>query len=317
MIVTVTANTALDHIIGIEGSLSQEVIKASWSVLVPAGKGVNVSRAVESLGERSTAVCVIGSETRPLFEGLTRGPQTHYEFIEVPGATRSNITVRGIDSRASTHIRTEGYSTSAGIIDQLTRQVTAKIGVDSLVIISGSLPRGADEQTYATLIRECKSHGAKVLFDSSGPEFRQGLRSKPFAVKPNLSELSELAGYGVPNEDKRIATLACSDLFEGVDLIVITRGAKGAIVYSRLADRLLKAWIKRDLNPSIVNEVGAGDVFLGALAVALDHKLSLREAVAQSVAWSAASLLSITPGACTREHFDELAPLVVVEDFTS
>jgi len=62
------------------------------------------------------------------------------------------------------------------------------------IVASGSLPPGVPLDIYAQLAKIAKSRNAKFIVDTSGEALKQAVREGVYLIKPNLSELSALAG---------------------------------------------------------------------------------------------------------------------------
>ena len=104
-------------------------------------------------------------------------------------------------------------------------------------------------------------------------------------ITPNETEAELLTGIKVV--DKASAALASEVLREkGVESVIITLGSKGAFV-----DNNGEQYIVSGFEVKAVDTTGAGDVFNGALTVALSEKKSFREAVKFA---NAAAALSVT-----------------------
>jgi ribokinase len=104
-------------------------------------------------------------------------------------------------------------------------------------------------------------------------------------ITPNETEAELLTGIKVV--DKASAALASEALKEkGVESVIITLGSKGAFV-----DNNGEQYIVSGFEVKAVDTTGAGDVFNGALTVALSEKKSFKEAVKFA---NAAAALSVT-----------------------
>jgi 1-phosphofructokinase len=314
-IITVTANTAVDKLVGIGDIAAGSATRGVPAALFPAGKGINVARTVEALGKRVVALGLVGRNARPLFEKLN-SPLLTMQLIEVPGETRINVTLLDPSIGATNHIKNPGFTIRSGDLESLTVALRRTISCRDIVVISGSLPSGADSGTYEHLVRECRLLDASVILDSSGDELRRGLKGHPFMIKPNIEELEELVGRRLGKSEPAIAAAAKEITAEGVDLVVVSRGSLGVIVVSRNDDKVLKANVAVKSSSASDVAVGSGDALVGGFAVGLLEHRSVAEIIRLGVACGAANLLTIGPGACTLRDIEELLPKVLVEELS-
>jgi len=120
-------------------------------------------------------------------------------------------------------------------------------------------------------------------------------------LTPNESESEILTG--IPVENEQDAESAAQVLAEkGVETIMVTMGAKGVFVFSSECKELVPGF-----KVEAVDTTAAGDVFNGALAVAIAEGKPLKEAVAFA---NAAGALSVTklgaqPSAPSRSEIDQ------------
>jgi ribokinase len=104
-------------------------------------------------------------------------------------------------------------------------------------------------------------------------------------ITPNESEAELLTGIPVTDETSAAAA-AIALCARGVQSVVITMGAKGSFVYANGSGRQVP-----DFTVKAVDTTAGGDVFNGALAVALTEGQSLDEAVTFA---SRAAAISVT-----------------------
>lgn len=121
-------------------------------------------------------------------------------------------------------------------------------------------------------------------------------------LTPNEREAEWLTGRKIKNEAG--AARAAAELrSRGVPTVIITLGARGAFLASRNDRRLVPGF-----RVKAVDATGAGDIFNGALAVALAEGRALTDAVRFA---NAAAALSVTrlgaqPSAPTRKEIERL-----------
>jgi tagatose 6-phosphate kinase len=160
------------------------------------------------------------------------------------------------------------------------------------VVLSGSLPPGLPDGTYATLIAAAAGAGVPAVLDAHGEPLRLGAAAGPAIVKPNLPELGALAGRPLtPGADALAAAGGLRDAgvhgAHGAEAVVVTLGRDGLLAVTGDG-----CWRARPPAAVAGNATGAGD----AVAAALAHGLvlgrpwdeRLRHAVALGAATAAA-----------------------------
>lgn len=290
-IITVTANSAIDLFLEIEGLGVQDNIQAKSSIEFACGKGVNVARAITVHGAQAVCLGFVGRQSLPTFNSLKSGPlQT--DFTIVPGKTRTNITLFDDAANNETHIRTAGYSVAVEDSRALQLKLKALLKAGDVVVLSGSLPSGAGDDFYAGLIEICHRKGALAILDSSGAGLKTGLSAKPYLIKPNQHELEELVGESLCNE-QAIVSAAGRLIEQGMEWVYVSRGRQGVIAVGR--EQALAANIPV-VPEGIVTHVGCGDAMVAGLALALMNSDTPEQTLRAAVASGVANLYCREPG---------------------
>jgi 1-phosphofructokinase len=299
----ITLNTAIDHVIQINALNVGTTIRAENAQLVAAGKGVDVAVGVAELGGKAIATGFIGESSRQIFAKLA-DENVELMFIEVPGATRINVTILERELSRETHLQTVGYTISRGDLQRLSGLLECAIKPDDVVVFGGSLPPGSSEGVAEDLVMLCKKLGAYVILDASGPALLDGLRAQPHMVKPNLLELSQILGRSVQNSDNAVAQAAQECLTNELDRVVVSRGSLGIIVAEK--GQVWKAWTNSTQDHSTAG-VGSGDALVAAFAFSRLLSRPLESAMRLGVACGAANLHTKLPGRFSAAEAAKLA----------
>ncbi|MCX7671075.1 MAG: 1-phosphofructokinase, partial [Anaerolineae bacterium] len=285
MIYTVTLNPSLDRTLTVRELRVGELNRAHRVHLDLSGKGINVSRQLRRLGIPSRVIgFVAGSTGRAIQDGLTaEGFETI--FIEVDGETRQNITILDETTNACTKINEPGASVGPHDLEAMSTLIRETATQEDLWVFSGSLPPGAPADFYARLIGLVQSRGGRAFLDTSGAALRLGLTARPYAIKPNSAEASEL--LGVPLTDNAGHIAAARRLrAEGPTLVCLTRGADGLVL--SYGDALL---LVPPLPIQVVSPIGAGDAALAGLVWAVNDGCNPLEMARRALACSAAAAM--------------------------
>ncbi|MDP4090683.1 MAG: PfkB family carbohydrate kinase, partial [Bacillota bacterium] len=112
MIVTVTLNPAVDKTIEIEDFTVGSVNRVSSIRLDAGGKGINVSKVIQSLGGKSRAVAVLAGKSGDFIKEYLDSAGIDNSPVYVEGETRTNIKVVDKKNKTNTDINENGPAVS-------------------------------------------------------------------------------------------------------------------------------------------------------------------------------------------------------------
>ena len=300
MIYTVTLNPALDKTVEIPGMALDTVNR----ITDPGGKGINVSKVIAKLGGESRAVGILGGESGRTLEKLLEGEPFATRFRFVEGQTRTNLKIIDRERHTNTDINEPGLTVTAAELDALLHDLLAEVHAGDIVVLAGSLPKGAPQDTYRSWTAACKKAGARVFLDADGALLAEGIKAAPYLIKPNDDELSRLAGKKLETLEELTAE-GRKLLERGIERVVISLGGRGAL-YLRKGSTIYA----EGLRVPVGSTVGAGDSVVAALAYAEAQGLSEEEAVRLSTAAGAANVMCSGTQAAEREAVEALLPKV-------
>lgn len=304
MIYTVTLNPALDKTVEIPGMALDTVNRITEMRTDPGGKGINVSKVIAKLGGESCAAGILGGGSGKMLEKLLEGEPFATRFRFVEGQTRTNLKIIDRERHTNTDINEPGLTVTDADLDALLRELLAELRPGDIVVLAGSLPKGAPQDTYRSWTAACKKAGARVFLDADGALLAEGIKAAPYLIKPNDDELSRLAGRKLETIEE--LTAEGQKLLErGIERVVISLGGRGAL-YLRKGSTIYA----EGLRVPVGSTVGAGDSVVAALAYAEAQGLSEEEAVRLSTAAGAANVMCSGTQAAEREAVEALLPKV-------
>lgn len=304
MIYTVTLNPALDKTVEIPGMALDTVNRITEMRTDPGGKGINVSKVIAKLGGESCAAGILGGGSGKMLEKLLKGEPFATRFRFVEGQTRTNLKIIDREGHTNTDINEPGLTVTAAELDALLRELLAELRPGDIVVLAGSLPKGAPQDTYRSWTAACKKAGARVFLDADGALLAEGIKAAPYLIKPNDDELSRLAGKKLETLEELTAE-GRKLLERGIERVVISLGGRGAL-YLRKGSTIYA----EGLRVPVGSTVGAGDSVVAALAYAEAQGLSEEEAVRLSTAAGAANVMCSGTQAAEREAVEALLPKV-------
>ena len=285
MIYTVTLNPAIDKTAVITNFTAGVVNRVETLREDAGGKGINVSKCLKALGAESVAVLLLAGDAGKHLAGLLEQEGLRLLCGQAEGQTRTNLKIVAPGLGQNTDINEPGPKASEETLQALLETLCKKIQPDDIVVLAGSLPVGAPADTYRRWTEALQNKGAKVFLDADGPAMAEGIKGKPYLVKPNETELSRLLGRPMETEEQILA--GGKALLEmGVTRALISLGGDGAYL-------LEKGNIYRAKCPrvEVKSTVGAGDSVVAAMAYGLQEKLPLEESFRLAMAMGAASVM--------------------------
>ena len=314
MILTVTLNPALDRVVEIAGFRPGKVnLLRRERASIAGGKGINVSRVVKTLGEKTLATGWLGGEKGKIIKEKLDREKIYSDFVSIKEESRANLTILDSLNGKETHLVEEGPRISYPEIKNLEEKLRNLVGRAKVVVFSGSIPGGVKEDIYNSLIRLVSSQKSNIItiLDTRGQPLRKGLKAKPFMVKPNEEEIETLAGHYLRSR-KQLVEVAQFLAKSCARLVVISRGNKEILVV-----REGKVLIFTPPTVESLNTVGAGDALVAGFAVGLSRSMSLEEMASLGVAAGAASAEKGRERALSLERIQKLAKNVRCREYSA
>ncbi len=304
MIATITLNPSLDEHITVHGLVVEEANRWDRLRRYAGGKGIAVSRAIHEMSGVSIAYGFIGGPNGRVVEILLDEEGVPFSFTPIKEETRTNFIITDTKTSQQTRIDAPGPHISSRELGRFARKLRTLHPGPDLMAAGGSAPPGVPVSIYYDIVMEAKGFGVRTILDSAGRWLEEGIRAKPYLIKPNVHEAEVLLGRELPTEEAIVE--AALDLVEmGIEVVVISRGKEGIIAATK--GSLFKA-----VPPPVKvrSAVGAGDCTIAGLALKLAHRRSLIEACRLAVAMGTAAVL--TPGTelCRRTDVERLLPQV-------
>ena len=148
-----------------------------------------------------------------------------------------------------------------------------------ICVFAGAMPAGELLAPTVDLVRTCRAAGARIAVDTYGPVL-QGIVDDGLAwlIAPNVEELSELLDSQIEDAPAKLVE-AGRTLLDRLDMVLISRGAKGAILVTKGAVWTGAATARR---PAL-STVGCGDYLLAGFLAGLQETGDPRDALANGL----------------------------------
>ncbi|GLT17750.1 phosphofructokinase [Vibrio zhanjiangensis] len=305
--VTVTLNPAIDLSAKANGFAVNQVNTVKEHQRDAAGKGINVGRVLSDLGASVTLTGFLGQENSELFEALFDQYGLVNKFVMVAGTNRTNIKIHD-NSGDTTDINFNGFAVTQEDIDRLHKQLLKLANTHQGFIFSGSLPENIEPQMVVSWIKELKNLGKKVVLDSSKEMLRQGMAAKPWMIKPNESEVSELLGKPVVSISQGVAA-AMELVNQGIENVLLSMGEKGLIWVNQQ-----QVLISTPPTLTPVSTVGAGDSVVAAFCWASQFDQPSKQ-LAHATAMGALAVLQTGVGLSSPAELEAMLKQIEVKEY--
>src|ERR671917_1952932 len=184
MIITVTLNAAIDKTLAVPNFALGRRHRAVEQASMAGGKGVNVARALKSLGQPVIATGVAGGPTGTrIIEQLT-SEAVLSDFVRIREESRTSTAVVDPTSGEQTEINERGPAVSEAELELFVDKLLYLGKGAAMCVFAGSLPRGVEPGLYADLVGQVKKLGVSTVIDSEGDALRLATRAAPNVVTP-------------------------------------------------------------------------------------------------------------------------------------
>ena len=293
MIVTVTMNAAVDRTLTVPNFQLGHRHRASQSLTLAGGKGINVARALKRLGVPVVATGLAGGRAgMRIVEELTSEAILN-DFVRIHDESRTSTAVVDPTAASYTEINEWGPAVARDEIELLVEKLHYLARSAEMVVFSGTLPRDVDESFYAELIRDLNRRGVRTVLDCESEPLRLGVDAEPYLVSPNQREAEGLVGMELETEEDFCAALGTISETGARNVLISVETGCYLLIREDRSTRLLHA-----AAPEVdaVSAVGAGDVLLAAFLASRLEERPIEDSLRSAVAAAAASTLELGAG---------------------
>lgn len=257
-----------------------ETIVGGEFLMNPGGKGANQAVAVARLGGNISFVCKIGADAfgRESKEHFNR-ENIDTSFVFTDRNNPSGVALITVDAHAENCIVVA--SGANGNLNPEDIDV-AKVAIEQADIVLMQLETPLRTIEYAAELAY-EMNKKVVLNPAPGSSLSFDLLRRLYLITPNETEAEIITGIKITDRESALKAARCM-MEKGISNVIITLGSKGSLVYSEGKSEFVPAH-----QVSAIDTTAAGDVFNGALVVALSEGKNLFEAAAFATKASAIS----------------------------
>ncbi len=284
MVYTVTFNPSLDYIVSVEDFRLGMTNRTSSELMLPGGKGLNVSMVLGNLGIENTALGFVAGFTGEEIVRRIEEMGVKSDLIPVEnGISRINLKLKSIDG---TEINGCGPEISEENVERLMTKLDVLKSEDVLVL-AGSIPSSMPDDIYKKIMERLNGRGVMIVVDATKDLLINVLEYHPFLVKPNNHELGEIFHTELKTR-KEVIPYAKKMQEMGAANVLVSMAGEGAVLAAADGAVLDIPAPKGKL----INGVGAGDSMVAGFLAGWMEKKDYRHAFYMGVSAGSASAFS-------------------------
>lgn len=284
MIYTVTFNPSLDYIVSVNDFQLGMTNRTATELMLPGGKGINVSIVLRELGLDNTALGFVAGFTGEEIIRRLEECGVKADFIKIPtGISRINVKMKNIDG---TEINGMGPEIAQDKLDGLLAKLDGMQEGDVLVL-AGSIPKSMPADIYRDILKRLEKNNITSVVDATGELLMNVLQYRPFLIKPNNHELGELFDVKITTKEQ-VVPYAKKLQEKGARNVLISMGGQGAVFVSETGEVYMADAPKGELK----NSVGAGDSMVAGFISGWTERGDYKHAFRMGVSTGSASAFS-------------------------
>ena len=284
MLYTVTFNPSLDYIVSVDDFKLGLTNRTSSELILPGGKGTNVSTVLKNLGLESTALgFVAGFTGNEIVKRLNdMGIKSDFIYIE-NGISRINLKLKSIDG---TEINGAGPDISEEKVNELMDKLN-QLKEGDVLVLAGSIPSSMSDNIYRDIMADLKDRGVMIVVDATKDLLLNVLEYHPFLIKPNNHELGEIFDVKLTTREE-VIPYGRKLQEKGARNVLVSMAGEGAVLIAE-DGQVFDAPAPKG---KLINGVGAGDSMVAGFVAGWIEKQDYEYAFHMGVASGSASAFS-------------------------
>ena len=311
MIGTITMNPCIDKTLVISKFCYGGMNRVSDKRADACGKGINVSAVLTQIGVPVKTMGINYVNGADIMEKGLAASGIVYKAVMAEGTVRENMKVLDTDTGITTELNQKGDYVSPETLAEFEKLLEREAEGLDILVITGSVPQGVPENYYRRLVGWANQRGIRTILDAEGQLLLEGLRARPYLIKPNLFEFE--TAFGLKGRERKDILDICRRILDvGVEVICLSMGGDGAMIVNRE-----EAWMCRPTPIDVKSTQGAGDSLVAGMCAAMEEGLPIGEMLRYGVSAAQGSLIREGTLLCTREDFQRFKGIVKVEKIES
>ena len=278
-VLTMTMNPCIDRTIYFAQFRAGETNYVDSVIEEAAGKGINVAVGLAHLHVPVKALGFTYDENvKCLYEKLDAEGISHH-FVQLPGRMRVNQKLFDKSTKEMTECNERGCPVKAEDVKHLMDVLKEELKEASLLVLCGSVPPGVETDIYGKMTALAHGAGVPVVLDATGKLLLEGMKEKPYLIKPNLDEFVNTFFADerreklqtdcrvAQNIQHEVAKAASQIVTDGIPYVCISLGKDGMMLVNAEGIQTYPS-----VDADVKSLQGAGDALVAGLCKAIVEK---------------------------------------------
>lgn len=306
MILTVTLNPLLERRLFFDSVELGRSNRSEKEFFTSGGKGINVSRQLNFLGEKNCALTFLGGNNGKILRHCLTQDKIDFTVVSTKSETRSaDIIIEEKINRVTTYF---GLNSNINVEEaaDFKHKLDKMIQNCSIVVFGGSSPCKTTDDIFPYGIELANRYDKISILDTYGFHLQNCINAGPTVIHNNVDEVERSLGIALHDEKEKLEYL--HQLYaKNIKLMFLSDGANS--LYAEKFDFNYK------VDPpkiNVIDATGSGDAFVAGIAYGLENSLVFDEFLKIGTALGAANASKLTTCDVTIEEMNSYIEQVKV-----
>ena len=305
MIYTVTLNPSIDYTVQLDSFIPGITNRTICEEYHIGGKGINVSCILSELGIKNKAIGFTAGFTGKAIEDDLSLKGIETDFIRLKdGISRINIKLK---AKEESEINCQGPKICEEEFETLLKK-TDMIKDGDTIVIAGSIPNTLPSNSYEKILKRLEGRNVRIVIDAAKNLLTDSLKHRPFLIKPNKQELSEIFNTDIKNNSD-IEKYVCELKRMGARNVIVSLGSGGALLFDETGNKYKSGVVDK----KVISTVGSGDSMVAGFIAGYEQTNDYSYSFMLGTACGNATAFS--RGLATREKINEILNLLSSKQF--
>ena len=288
MILTVTLNPLLERRLFFDSIELGKSNRSGKEFFTSGGKGINVSRQLNFLGEKNSALTFLGGNNGKILRHCLTEDKIDFTVVSTKSETRlADIIIEEKNNRVTTFF---GMNSNVTVeeADDFKHKLDKMIQNCSIVVFAGSSPCVATDDIFPYGIELANRYDKISILDTYGSHLMNCINAGPTVIHNNVDEVERSLGISLRDEKARLEYLHVL-YAKYIKLMFLSDG--GNSLYAEKFDFNYKV---EPPEINIIDATGSGDAFVAGIAYGLENSLVFDQFLKIGVALGTANASKLT-----------------------